>query len=207
MVPFHIRLIGVDVDASVLEIAKSLMAARQMTSFFVMEGDIATPGIISRDLADTFGVNMRDGVHIRSFLDHNRHIEAPDNTGTANAKQRGPVFEFQHVADHPSCAYVSRDGKSLSGDEVCRSLFAHFQRWSAETGRFGVIFIDSISFPDSVMQSTLGRHRSLGIVHAYSAQYLASFEQLDFALAASGYEVRSWKQLNNVISCWIVSTK
>ena len=81
----------------------------------LIPGDVTDPDRLRADLAE-HGVAIKDGLHIRSFIDHERRYLGGDPASMSPGRSSG--------------VYMNAEGAPLSGAEVERDLVAHLRRWA-----------------------------------------------------------------------------
>src|SRR2546423_442805 len=109
-----------------LDRAGEVLGAAGVPAPLLLIGDVTDPGSVRTRLAE-HGLAIDDGLHIRSFLDHDRTYlggEARDD-----------------VPGWSTGVYLAPDGSPLSAREVESDLVAHLRRWPPHVGRvrLGVI--------------------------------------------------------------------
>ena len=111
---YPITLVGIDFNkASLIETAKTLKNIPHM----LVEGDIGKPSEIQ--LPD---IVFEKGVHIRSFIDHDRTYISPEKTHfLSNKKYQYPEYTYQ---------------------ELCNSLVEHLIKWRKISTNFGLYLLD-----------------------------------------------------------------
>jgi SAM-dependent methyltransferase len=150
-------MVGIDYSAAALTEARRLLEAAGIPALLI-EGDIGDPDEVSRTLAGQ-GLAMRDGLHIRAFIDHNRAY-------------RGAETDIG-VSGVSSGAYVGAEGRWLDGAAVERDLVAHLRRWVPHVAKHGLVVLEAHCVDPAIAQQHLGATHSVAFdaYHGYSHQY------------------------------------
>ncbi|MFG2004665.1 methyltransferase domain-containing protein [Spirillospora sp. NPDC048911] len=156
-----VRYVGIDASPVALDNARRTLEAVGVRAPLLLLGDVASPGDLREQLA-RHGLAIEDGLHIRSFLDHDRtYLGGPTS---------GEPFSA-------SGAYVAPDGTPLSADEVEADLVAHLERWKPHIGRHGLVILEAHCVPPRVASQHLGALHSVafdtyhGLSHQYPVEY------------------------------------
>ncbi len=150
-------MVGLDYNAAALEEARGALDAAGVPALLGL-GDISDPDAAAAWLAD-HGVVMRDGLHIRAFVDHERSYSAED-----------PEVS---VAGSSSGAYVDPRGRPLDGGAIERDLVVHFRRWAPHVGKHGLVILEAHCVAPKIARRHLGATHSVAFdaYHGYSHQY------------------------------------
>lgn len=150
-------MVGVDIDSTALEQARRNLDLAGVPAL-LLRGDVTDPDGLSRALAE-HGLAMEDGLHIRSFIDHERSYVGGDPSIPA--------------PDWASGVYIDGDGLPLAGIEVERDLVAHLRRWERHTRKHGMVLLEAHCVAPAVARRQLGALHSVAFdAHqAYSKQY------------------------------------
>ncbi len=150
-------MVGLDANAAALERARAVLDQHEVPSLLV-RGDISDPDEVAGLLAAR-GLQMEDGLHVRSFIDHDRDYRGADGRLPSRGWATG--------------AYVGPDGAVLSAEEVERDLVGHLKRWVPHVQRHGLVILEAHSVPPSVSRRHLGALHSIAFdaYHGFSHQY------------------------------------
>jgi SAM-dependent methyltransferase len=150
-------MVGVDIDATALQQAERRLADAGVPAL-LLQGDVTDPDGL-RDTLGEHGLAIEDGLHIRSFIDHERSYAGGDPSLPAPGWTSG--------------VYIDGDGAPLAGEEVERDLIAHLSRWERHTRKHGMIVLEAHCVAPSVARRHLGSLHSVAFdAHqAYSKQY------------------------------------
>ncbi len=150
-------MIGVDPDPTALGEAEAALAAAGVPAL-LLRGDVTDPDGL-RDALAAEGIAIEDGLHIRSFIDHERSYRGGG--------------EGERVPDWASGIYLDAAGAPLSGAAVERDLVAHLRRWAPHVRRHGMVVLEAHCTAPEVVARNLGSMHGLAFdAHqAYSKQY------------------------------------
>jgi SAM-dependent methyltransferase len=150
-------MVGVDPDSGALDQARRNLEAAGVSALLI-RGDVTDPDRLRADLAQ-HGLAIEDGLHIRSFIDHERAYRGAD-----------PAIE---VPGWASGVYMDAAGAPLSGEEVERDLVAHLRRWARHAPKHGLVVLEAHCAAPRVVARNLGSLHGIAFdAHqAYSKQY------------------------------------
>ncbi|SNR59417.1 class I SAM-dependent methyltransferase [Actinomadura mexicana] len=157
-----VRYVGIDVSSVALDRAREVLRDADVPDPLLLIGDITDPDALRGQLAE-HGLAIEDGLHIRSFLDHDRTYIGTDPRG--------------NVPGWSSGAYIAPDGSPLSAAEVESDLVAHLERWRPHVGTYGLVVIEAHGVAPRVARHQAGATHSaaLDAYHALSHQYLVEY--------------------------------
>ncbi len=170
-------LVGVDFNETALKVTRSNLARADIWAK-VIWGDIGRPDQLAHDLITDYGIDLRDLLNARTFLDHNRTwVEPPD------------ISERVSVS---TGAFASR-GDRVSNNAVEESLLAHLKKWSPYIQRFGLLLIELHTIAPRLAAANLGRTAATAYdaTHGYSDQYIVEAEVFGRIAAEAGLTSRS----------------
>lgn len=150
-------MVGVDCNPPALEQARQALDMAGVPSL-VLPGDIGDPEGLASALA-AHGLAMEDGLHIRSFIDHDRTYS-------------GAGSEAQ-VPGWSTGAYVDAAGHPLSGPDVEADLIAHLGGWAPRVRKHGVVVLEAHCVAPRIARDHVGALHSVTFdaYHGYSHQY------------------------------------
>jgi SAM-dependent methyltransferase len=152
-----ITMIGIDPDRGALELARRNLDAAGVPALLIA-GDVTDPDGLRESLAG-LGLAIADGLHIRSFIDHERTYLGGD--------------EEARVPGWASGAYVDGSGAPLSGEAIERDLVAHLERWAPHVGKHGLLVLEAHCVAPEIAARHIGALHGIAFdAHqAYSKQY------------------------------------
>lgn len=167
-------MVGIDPSPRALEAAGEKLAAAGVGALLI-HGDVGDPESLRAGLAD-HGLAIEDGLHIRSFLDHNRRFAGDDGGDEVRGDSSG--------------AYVDDHGRALSAERVERDLVAHLRRWRPYASRYGIVLLEAHCVSPRVERRHLGAMHGVAFdtYHAYSHQYPVDYSAFVRSCAQAGLE-------------------
>ncbi|HKG35411.1 MAG TPA: class I SAM-dependent methyltransferase [Solirubrobacterales bacterium] len=175
-----LTMVGVDPDPGALDAARRNLDAAGAQALLV-SGDVTNPDDLARTLAG-HGLAIEDGIHIRSFIDHERGYRgARDGT---------------EVTGWATGAYLAPDGGPLSGDDVERDLVAHLRRWAPHVRRHGLVVLEAHCVAPPIASRHLGALHGVAFdAHqAYSKQYPVDFPVWVSSCRAAGLAAETHRE-------------
>ncbi len=165
-------LVGTDFNTAALEATGRTLAG---LPHLLLEGDIADPARLMRDLAAR-GVDPQRVLHLRSFLDHDRPAVPPRADWSARA------------VDGDRCIVVAPDGALVPSGAVMQSLVEHLGAWRAALGAHGLMMLEVHRLPPAIVaprrDDTEAPH--FDAYHAFSGQQLVPADSFVLAAAEVG---------------------
>jgi SAM-dependent methyltransferase len=168
-----ILMVGADYNFQALEIAESRLRESGVP-FLLIQGDISDPDKFSAELADN-NLNIQDGLHIRSFIDHNRRFFPPSSQVTSN--------------QYPSSGvYIDEDGAIISNLHLIQNLIEHFERWAPHVCKHGMVILESHTVEPRIAAQHIGYLHNVAFdtYHGFSHQFPVEFEIFLRAAKAAG---------------------
>jgi SAM-dependent methyltransferase len=156
-----VRYVGIDASPVALDNARQTLQAAGIRDPLLLLGDVASPQKLRTQLAQ-HGLSIEDGLHIRSFLDHDRTYHGGS---------------LSNVPRSASGAYVAPDGTPLTAAAVEADLVAHLKRWRPHIGKHGFVILEAHCVPPQVASQHLGALHSVafdtyhGLSHQYPVEY------------------------------------
>ncbi len=151
------RLVGIDASPTALERARTRLDAAGIDAL-LLQGDVSDPGRLAADL-ERNDLAMRDGLHIRAFLDHEREYRAESSAAEPPGWTTG--------------AYIDRGGRAIGAVDMERDLIAHLDRWASWCDRYGMVVLEAHCTAPRIASRNLGATHSVAFdAHqGYSQQY------------------------------------
>ncbi len=127
---------------------------------FILHGNISDPNQYNKDLQDQYGIELKDMLNVRSFLDHNRIYESPQGC-------------FNDRISYSSGAFAFR-GKWISNAELKQNLVEHFCAWKPFVKQFGLLVLELHTISPELTSQNLGKTvaTAYDATHGYSDQYI-----------------------------------
>lgn len=160
---YPLLMIGADYNVTAQAVVRDKLDKAGVPSL-VLFGDVGDPERFSRDLA-AHGIDIREGLHVRAFIDHNRPYKAPlKQPAAAEARSTG--------------AYADEDGNAIDNRQMEQSLCEHLAKWVPYTGRHGLIILEAHDVDPQTARFHPGQTHATAFdtYHGYSNQYPVDFE-------------------------------
>ncbi|GGK86733.1 class I SAM-dependent methyltransferase [Mangrovihabitans endophyticus] len=152
-----LTMVGIDPNQAALDEARRVLAAHDIPAV-LLAGDIGAPDGIADELRAR-GIDIRQGLHVRSFIDHDRPYrgEARQPDGRA----------------HADGAFLDPDGAALSEHAVQDDLVAHLRRWAPYVRKHGLLVLEAHSLAPHIARQHLGETHAVAFetYHGLSHQY------------------------------------
>ncbi|MDX1388875.1 MAG: class I SAM-dependent methyltransferase [Acidobacteriota bacterium] len=164
-------LVGVDFNETALRVTRKNLARADIWAK-VIWGDVGRPDRLADDLREDYGIELRDLLNVRTFLDHNRPWRAPA------AHEREPST---------TGAYAHR-GRRLRNEDVEQSLVEHLRSWAPYLERFGLLVIELHTLPPALAAAHLGETpvTAYDATHGYSDQYIVEADVFERIVEEAG---------------------
>eukprot|EP00435_Cladocopium_sp_Y103_P057612 s936_g19.t2 len=180
---FPLTMIGIDLNDAALQAAGDKLSNAQVPHKLI-NGDIGQPGAIIQKMRHD-GIDPRQVLHVRSFLDHDRPYVAPAEriaTGSARA-----LFVRQCFGES---AYLDGMGQELAVEDVYQSLVEHLRRWSdaLHDTKHGLCLLEAMLLDVENTQKYFNDNVAFhfDVEAALSRQYLVPPRAFCLALAEAG---------------------
>lgn len=170
-------LVGVDFNETALRVTRTSLARADIWAKIIW-GDVGRPDRLAEDLMDDYGIDLKDLLNVRTFLDHNRPWTSPVD------RKEGRVSTS-------TGAFASR-GQRVSNADAEDSLREHFAGWAPYLERFGLLVIELHTLPPEVTAANLGRTPATAYdaTHGYSDQYIVEIDVFERIAAEAGLRAR-----------------
>ncbi len=155
-------LVGADYNEAAIKVTRSNLTKADIWAK-VIWGDIGRPDLLASDLKENYGIDLKNLLNVRTFLDHNRVWEEPKTTEITDSQSTG-AFCFR--------------GKRLNNNQVEDSLREHLQKWVPFVERFGLLMIELHTIPPALTAKNLGNTAATAYdaAHGFSDQYILEVE-------------------------------
>lgn len=167
-------MVAVDFNPAALDPAREQLDGADVPNLTLL-GDISDPDALAASLAEN-DLSMDDGLHIRSFIDHDRIYHGGDPDVPVRGWATG--------------GYVDPRGHALSAHDVERDFVAHLRRWAPHVRKHGIVMLEAHSVAPQVSQHHLGNLHSVAFdsYHGYSHQYPIEYAAFASCCRAAGFE-------------------
>ncbi len=156
-------LVGVDYNETALKISRKNLIQADIWAK-VIWGDIGNPDLLADDLLQNYGVNLKDLLNVRTFLDHNRIWQEPLSVHPQRKSSSSGAFAFKGL----------RINNNLAED----SLLEHMKKWEPFVSKFGLLIIELHTVSPQLVASNLGRTAATAYdaTHGFSDQYIIELD-------------------------------
>ncbi len=161
---FPLTLIGVDYNEAALKVSKENLINADIWAK-VIWGDIGKPDLLSDDLNNNYGIDLKELLNVRTFLDHNRIWEKPEKDINRRLSKSSGAYAYE--------------GKRLNNSDVMASMKAHFNKWVPYVKRFGLLLIELHTVKPSIVASNIGKTAATAYdaTHGFSDQYIVEVDE------------------------------
>lgn len=166
-------LVGADYNEAALKVTRANLIQADVWAK-VIWGDIGRPDLLAKDLEEDYGINLKELLNVRTFLDHNR-IWSDDQPST-----EGRVST--------STGAFAHRGRRISNNEVEDNLLAHLKKWSPYVQNFGLLVIELHTVDPALVAENLGRTAATAYdaTHGFSDQYIVEVPVFNKIAAEAG---------------------
>ena len=156
-------LVGADYNEAALKVTRSNIIQASIWAKLIW-GDIGRPDLLARDLEENYGIELKDLLNVRTFLDHNRIWS-------------DPLKDYPTTKSQSTGAYAYK-GRRISNVEVEDNLREHLQKWSPYVEKYGLLVIELHTIPPVLIASNQGKTAATAYnaTHGFSDQYIVEIE-------------------------------
>jgi SAM-dependent methyltransferase len=161
---YPLALIGVDYNEAALKASKERLIQAEIWAKIIW-GDIGNPKLLATDLEEKYGIDLKDLLNVRTFLDHNRIWEEPEIKENLRVSSSTGAYAFE--------------GKRLNNNLVSESLKNHFEKWVPYVKKFGLLLIELHTVKPELVGQNIGRTAATAYdaTHGYSDQYILEIDE------------------------------
>lgn len=166
-------LVGVDYNEAALKVTRANLIKADIWAK-VIWGDIGRPQLLAETLKEEYGIDLKELLNVRTFLDHNRIWETPAVITPNRISTSSGAFAYR--------------GKRISNNEVEDNLLQHLKKWSPFVEKFGLLLIELHTIAPELTANNLGRTAATAYdaTHGFSDQYIVEIEVLHKIAAEAG---------------------
>lgn len=160
---YPLFLVGADYNQVALKVTRANLIKADIWAK-VIWGDIGNPNLLAEDLQENYGIDLKDLLNVRTFLDHNRIWSQPEKS--------------HDILSHSTGAFAFR-GQLLSNNLVEANLFEHLQKWSKYVHKFGLLLIELHTVNPEIVAQNIGKTPATAydVTHGLSDQYIVEIEE------------------------------
>lgn len=151
-------LVGADFNNAALKVTRANLIKADIWAK-VIWGDIGRPDLLANDLREDYNIELKDLLNVRTFLDHNRMWEPPQQP-TDRISDSSGAFAYK--------------GKRINNNLVEDSLLEHFKKWKPYVEQFGLLIIELHTINPQLTAKNIGHTAATAYdaTHGYSDQYI-----------------------------------
>jgi hypothetical protein len=155
---YPLLLVGADYNKAALNVTRANLIKADIWAKVVW-GDISRPDLLAENLKDDYGIELKNLLNVRTFLDHNRIWAAPGERTNRVSTSTG--------------AFASR-GRRLNNSEVEDNLREHLLAWAPYIKRYGLLMIELHTIAPELTAANLGKTAATAYdaTHGFSDQYI-----------------------------------
>ncbi len=166
-------LVGVDYNEAALKVTRANLIKADIWAK-VIWGDIGQPQLLADTLNEDYGIDLKELLNVRTFLDHNRIWQEP-KTKTANRSST-------------STGAFAHRGKRIGNNEVEDNLLEHLLKWAPFVNKFGLLIIELHTVAPELTANNIGKTAATAYdaTHGFSDQYIVEVDVLHKIAAEAG---------------------
>ncbi|MDI9258122.1 class I SAM-dependent methyltransferase [Flavobacterium sedimenticola] len=170
---YPLFLVGVDYNEAALKVTRANLIKADIWAK-VIWGDIGRPQLLSDTLRDDYGIDLKELLNVRTFLDHNRIWFEPAVKTTGRVSSSTGAFAHR--------------GQRISNNDVEDNLLEHLNKWSPFVQKFGLLIIELHTIAPELTAANLGKTAATAYdaTHGFSDQYIVEIEVLHKIAAEAG---------------------
>ena len=159
---YPLLIVGADLNQEALDVASTKLKKSNISSNFLIS-DISDPVRYKHDLKNLFDINIKDLLHVRSFLDHNRIFK-----------------KIEKSSDYPyktSCAYAYK-GNLIDSDDIISNLVYHLSQWETHISTHGLLILELHGINPTVTSKNKFKTPTIAYetTHGYSDQFIVEYD-------------------------------
>ncbi|MDB4768922.1 class I SAM-dependent methyltransferase [Saprospiraceae bacterium] len=170
---YPLFLVGADYNKAALKVTRGNIIQADIWAKVIF-GDIGRPDLLADDLMENYGIQLKDLLNVRTFLDHNRIWNDPAEKTPNRKSDSTGAFAFR--------------GKRIPNAEVEDNLKEHLQKWSPFVEKFGLLVIELHTISPKITALNLGKTAATAYnaTHGFSDQYIVEIEVFNKVAAEAG---------------------
>jgi len=170
---YPLFLVGADYNQAALKVTRANLIKADIWAK-VIWGDIGRPDLLASDLMENYGIDLKDLLNVRTFLDHNRIWEIPKHITAGRVSQSTGAFAHR--------------GMRINNNLLEDNLLEHFNKWSPFVRKFGLLMIELHKIPPVLTAENLGKTAATAYdaTHGFSNQYIVEIPVLHKIAAEAG---------------------
>ncbi|MGH8644223.1 MAG: hypothetical protein ACREX4_07110 [Gammaproteobacteria bacterium] len=176
-------MIGTDYNAKAREVTANRLQQAGVPNL-ILFGDVSDPDHFAETLKQQ-GIDIREGLHIRAFIDHNRRYLEPVDSERAERRMI-----------RSSGAFADERGNAILNNHLEQNLVEHFEKWLPYIKNHGLIVIEAHNIEPSVAAKYNGKAHATAFdtYHGYSNQYPVDFGAYMALAEEAGFRAISYQE-------------
>ena len=160
---YPLFLVGADFNQAALKVTRANLIKADIWVKLIW-GDIGQPDLIAKDLKENYGIELRNLLNVRTFLDHNRMWKMPE----VRTEKR----------ESSSTGAFSHRGVRINNNDVEDNLLEHFKKWAPYLDKYGLLIIELHTISAALAAKNPGKTPATAYdaSHGYSDQYIVEVE-------------------------------
>lgn len=156
-------LVGADYNQTALKVTRANLIKADIWAK-VIWGDIGRPDLLSNDLKENYNIDLKDLLNVRTFLDHNRIWEEPNNISKERISDSTGAFAYR--------------GRRIANNLVEDNLLEHLKKWSPYVKKFGLLLIELHTINPALTAKNIGKTAATAYdaTHGFSDQYIVEID-------------------------------
>jgi DNA-binding MarR family transcriptional regulator/SAM-dependent methyltransferase len=170
---YPLFLVGADFNEAALRVTRANLIQADIWAKIIW-GDIGRPDILAEDLRENYGIDLRDLLNVRTFLDHNRIWEDPAHPDPKRVSRSTGAFAHR--------------GRRISNNLVEDGLLEHLRKWTPYVSKFGLLVIELHTLPPALAAANPGKTAvaAYDATHGFSDQYILELDVFRNIAAEAG---------------------
>ena len=160
---YPLFLVGVDYNRAALKVTRANLVKADIWAK-VIWGDIANPAQLEKDIQESYAIELKDLLNVRTFLDHNRPWSFPNQPDLERKSTSTGAFA--------SC------GDRLPNTLVEENLKEHLEKWLPFIETFGLLMIELHTIAPHIAAQNVGKTAATAYdaTHGFSDQYILELD-------------------------------
>ncbi|MBL0941239.1 MAG: hypothetical protein IBJ00_00685 [Alphaproteobacteria bacterium] len=154
-------MIGLDYNLEAQNVARQKLKAANIPHM-ILFGDVRHPEKLKDLLQSEHNIDIKDGLHIRAFIDHNRTYSSPENPGL-----------FNHSSFLSTGVFIDESNQLIPNNYLELNFLEHFKKWLPFIEKHGLILLEAHNINPRIVHKYLGKTHAVAFdtYHGYSHQY------------------------------------
>tara|TARA_B100000029_G_scaffold169787_1_gene166027 strand:- start:6365 stop:7984 length:1620 start_codon:yes stop_codon:yes gene_type:complete len=170
---YPIKVVGADFNKAAREASRKTLFNAEI-DHLILHGNISEPSNYAYNVKEKLGINLKELLNVRSFLDHNRIYTIPKNN-------------FFHLKCNSTGAFAFR-GRMIPNNELKQNLIEHFESWSPYISKYGLLILELHTIDPLIASKNIGKTiaTAYDATHGFSDQYIFEINTVQDAAKKAG---------------------